>query len=357
MTFNPNEPYNLPSLPPQIEISEKTKELLADARQALEGLKASLEFFEDPHQLVQIPALQESVSSSEIENIRTTVQGALEDSVKEDKDKQQGNKEALKYRQAILAGWESLLDYSISNRTVLKIHETLDVKEAGKIRQQQNEIQNEFREVIYTPPTQSGLNSLLGNWENYVNKYEEHDPILKTIIAHYQFEAIHPFADGNGRTGRILMVLQLLEHHVLGIPAFYISGYLKNHSDTYKRLLLGVTENNNWEDYINFMLVGFSTQAIKTRVIIKKIHRLKIKLKRSIRESLPKIYSSELINALFTNPITFSVILAEDLGITRKTASKYLRELEEHGVLVGKKSGKYQLFMNQELIKILYEKV
>lgn len=199
MNFDPKLPYNLPPLPSQIEITEKTKELLADARQSLEGLKASLEFFEDPTHLVQIPALQESVSSSEIENIRTTVQGAFEDSVKEDKDKQKGNKEALKYREAIFAGWRSLLEYALSNRTILKIHETLEGKEAGKYREQQNEIQDEFSQPIYTPPPVNQLQELLGNWENFVNKHNEIHPIIRAIVAHYQFEAIHPFADGNGR--------------------------------------------------------------------------------------------------------------------------------------------------------------
>ena len=350
-------PYDLPLLPSTLELDSKTKDLLADARQALEGLRASLEFFEDPGQLVQIPALQESVSSSEIENIRTTVQGALEDSVKEDKDKQQGNKEALKYRAAIFSGWATMREYSLSNRTILNIHSTLEVKESGRVRSQQNEIQNEFSQPIYTPPAVSQLQKLLSDWENFVNNNTEIHPIIRAIVSHYQFEAIHPFADGNGRTGRILMVLQLLNDGVLSIPAFYISGYLKENSQRYKELLLEVTEKGEWKNYLNFMLTAFSIQALKTRIIIKNIHMLKMRMKRSIREKLPKIYSSELINALFTNPITFSGVLGDEVGVTRKTSSKYLKSLEEEGFLISKKSGKYLLYMNHELIKILHEKI
>lgn len=153
------------------------------------------------------------------------------------------------------------------------------------------------------------------------------------------------------------MVLQLLNDGVLAIPAFYISGFLKEYSTEYKALLLEVTETGDLENYLNFMLKAFSIQAIKTRMTIRNIHRLKTKMKRAIREKLPKIYTSELINELFANPVTFSGVLAKELNITRKTASKYLKELESSGFLISKKSGKYLLYMNHVLIKILHNKI
>jgi Fic family protein len=355
--FNPSEPFQLPPLPPAYQISPQVDRELTEARVALEGLKASLESFEDPGHLISIPALQESVSSSNIENIRTTVEGALEDVAKEERDQQSGNKEALNYRTAIFEGFKAMKSWAITERTMLEIHRNLKVKGAGKLRNQQNSIVDEYKDPIYTPPRSSNLHQLLSNWENFVNGDDNNfHPVIKSIMAHYQFEAIHPFVDGNGRTGRILMVLQLVQDKILPIPALYISGYLNEHSIKYKNLLLEVTKTQNWENYLKFMLLGFSTQAKRTRYIISKIQRLKLEVKREIRNDLPKIYSADLINHLFSFPVTFNKLMVEELEISRSTASRHLRALEDQGTLKKKKSGKYLLFINFRLMRLLMEK-
>jgi Fic family protein len=248
-------------------------------------------------------------------------------------------------------------DWGLGNRTILKIHETLKVKEAGRVRAQQNQIVDEFEEAIYTPPCVESLDSLLGNWENFVNlESSTFHPIVKAIIAHYQFEAIHPFADGNGRAGRILMVLQLVQDKIIPVPAFYISGYLKDHSTEYKELLLRVTKEGAWDEYLVFMLKGFRLQAIRTREIITNIRALKLHMKREMRKQLPKIYSTDLLNHLFNFPVTFTSGMEQELHISRTTAGKYLKILEKHGFLKKKKSGKYVLFANTALLRILFER-
>ncbi len=356
--FKPDYPYDLDLLPPKIEMDLEMVSALADARVALEGLKVSIDSFEHPYQLVQIPALQESVSSSVIENIRTTVQGAFEDSAKEEKDRLPGNREALNYREAIFSGWDSMKKYSLSSRTILKIHDTLEIKEARGFRSQQNSIIDELEDPIYTPPSATKIDALLQNWENFVNSEENKiHPVIKAIIAHYQFEAIHPFLDGNGRTGRILMVLQLVQDKVISGPAFYISGFLNEKSTLYKELLLKVTKNRAWKEYIIFMLGAFSMQAYKTRIIISKIQTQKIKMKRSIRSKFPKIYSAELIDHLFKSPVTFVGGMADDLSMSRTTAVKYLKILEENKYLKRKKSGKYIFYYNMNLLRVLFEKI
>ena len=355
--FNPNHPFELPPVPSKIDLSQETLLELVEARVALSGLSSSLEAFENKYQLIQIPALQESVSSSNIENIRTTVQGALEDSAKDEKDQQSGNKEALKYRNAIFEGWKSMDKWGLGSRTILKIHEVLDVKEAGGYRHQQNSIIDELGEPIYTPPSVASLSNHLSGWENFVNENSsEFHPVIKSCLAHYQFEAIHPFADGNGRTGRILMVLQLVQDKILPVPAFYISGYLKENSVRYKDLLLEISKNQTWDEYLRFMLKGFRLQAIRTKEIISKIRDLKLIMKREIRKELPKIYSADLINHLFESPVTFPTGMEKELGISRNTAGKYLGLLEKKGFLKKRKSGKYVLFANTELLRILFEK-
>ena len=195
---------------------------------------------------------------------------------------------------------------------------------------------------------------LIGNWENYVNMPDEHvDPLIRAIIAHYQFEAIHPFRDGNGRTGRILIILQLIQSGLLSLPVLYISGYINRNRSDYYRHLLAVTTDGKWHDFIEYMLQGFYLQAKETREDLKKITVLFDELKEQIRTKNKKLYSADLVEALFTYPIISPTKLASVLNKHYATTSKYLTQLADMGILKEATVGKYHLFANHRLLKIL----
>lgn len=230
----------------------------------------------------------------------------------------------------------------------------------GDYRSTPNAIQNtKTKEIIYTPPVQAQIPSLIGNLENYINlnfstNESDVDPLIKAAISHYQFEAIHPFGDGNGRTGRIIMVLQLIQERVLFLPTLYISGYINKNKSEYYRLLLAVTVDHNWRDYIIFMLNGFYEQAKETKIFALKIKDLYFELKQELKAKNQKIYSADLLDALFTFPIISPVKLAAEINVHYGTASRYLVQLEKSGVLKSKWMGKYHFFMNKKLLTVLH---
>ncbi len=239
---------------------------------------------------------------------------------------------------------------------ILGIKRKLLPSSSEEFRKLQNGIENSLtKEIIYTPPIASAIPELVNNWEKYVNdRTSDVDPLIRTAIAHYQFEAIHPFSDGNGRTGRILMVLQLIENGLLQLPVLYVSSYINKHKVEYYQLLKGVTENNDWNSYIRFMLEAFASQAKQTKEMLFQIRKLYHGDKRAIKKNHRGIYSADLVENLFCYPIITPVKLATELGIHYTTASKYLAELAAGGILtdVGK-SGKYHLFVHERLIKVI----
>ncbi|MFH0992142.1 MAG: Fic family protein [bacterium] len=193
----------------------------------------------------------------------------------------------------------------------------------------------------------------MSNWENFINAEDEIDPLIKCALAHYQFEAIHPFNDGNGRVGRILMVLFLIEQKLLSLPILYISGYINTNRSDYYRLLRAVSTDEKWNEFILFMLKGFHTQAKETKEsLLKLIHLLK-KTKERVKEKHKKIYTSDLVEALFAYPIITPVNLGKCLGIHYRTASRYLAELVKGKVLQEDYVGKYHLFINKPLMELL----
>jgi Fic family protein len=196
----------------------------------------------------------------------------------------------------------------------------------------------------------------MNNLENFINGsiLPEVDPLIRCAIGHYQFEAIHPFSDGNGRTGRILVVLSLVNAGILSLPILYISGYINKNKNDYYRLLLEVTTNGNWDEYILFMLNGFYLQAKETKDLLFKIMKLFFDFKKELKKDHKKIYSADLVEALFSYPVITPVKLANELGIHYTTASRYLVELEKSGTLSSKKIGKYHFFANKQLLQIIH---
>lgn len=357
MLFDPNKPFELPNLPPELSqedlFAPDIVQLLIKANSGLAELNGTCRAINNPYILLNIPILQESVASSEIEGIHTTIETALEDQVKSESEQDPSSKEALRYREAINEGLKSLETYSLSTRTILSIHKKLMPEKGGEFKKQQNKIAKGST-VVYTPPAPTSVDSLMSNWENYVHSSEvKVDPLIKAAISHYQFEAIHPFADGNGRTGRILMVLQMVLEKLLDLPILYVSGYLTRNRDSYYSLLSGVTERQEWIEFIKFMLTAINEQARTTQIVIFKIMGERNKLKKRLREEFKSIYSPDLLDHIFSFPVTYPTFMGERLDIAYQTASKYLSTLEGAGILTKRKVGRNVLYYNIALLSCL----
>ncbi len=355
--FDPIRPHDLPILPPSCDYKDQRfTELLIKARVELAELKGYSSDLSNQKLLLSPAILKESIASSGIENINTTMTHVLENQLFPESEQRIADKEVLRYRAAIDEGFESLRTYSLSTRTIKDIHKMLLTDYPGEYRKLEVKIQDsKTKETIYTPPLSGKVNDLINNLEKFMNIPDDIDPLIKAAIAHYQFEAIHPFSDGNGRTGRILMVLFLVKNKIINFPTLYISGYILNNKPEYYRVLLGVTKDNNWNDYIEFMLQGFYLQAIETKSFLFEIKKEHRKLKTYLKENHKKISSIELVDALSTYPIITAAKLSEELGCFWGTASEYLKTLKKAGILSDRKVGKYHFYMYKDLLKILYK--
>ena len=354
MSFNPLYPHQLDPLPPAVPLKNNDfSDLLLKARIELAELKGSCGQLPNPLLLTAPLLLRESVESSGIENINTTVANVLENQVLPEDQRSKPNKEVLRYREALHWGATNLSELSLSNRMILGIHEKL-LPEGGGYRRDQNHIVNsKTGEILYTPPAQTHIPSLIGNWETYVNENKGLDPLIRAAIEHYQFESIHPFTDGNGRTGRILMVLQLMRDEVIDLPILFISGYINKNRNEYYELLRGVTSKGEWHAFIEFMIQGFYVQAKETKETLRKVTDLHKELKHTIREDFAKIYSADLLEALFTYPVITPTQLAKELDTHYTTASKRLVQLAEAGILDSMKVGRNHFFINKRLVLML----
>ncbi|MCP4266427.1 MAG: Fic family protein [Candidatus Brocadiaceae bacterium] len=356
MLNNPACPHNLALLPPELDLKNQIfTDLITKARVELAELKGFSFSMPNPMLLLSPAIIKESVASSEIENINTTVIKVLQYQLFQEKEQTEPDKEVLRYKGAVISGFENLKKYAISTRLILDVQKKLMPTAYEGYRNQQNQIINSSnRDILYTPPLPSEIPNLMSNWEKYVNQPNgEIDPLIRSAIAHYQFEAIHPFGDGNGRTGRILMVLQLVNEKVLTFPILYISGYINSNRSEYYKLLGEVTSAGNWNDYILFMLKGFYLQAVETKLTLFAIMELFFEFKDALKKKHKKIYSADFVEVLFSYPIIVPAKLATELNIHRDTASKYLLQLANVGLLKESRQGRYHLFINEKLMKIL----
>ncbi len=363
MTFNKDYPFNdLPLIPPTegINIEDFSSELIK-ARAEIAELKGYLHSLPiDPMLIISPSILRESLASSEIENIHTTLADVLQAQLLLE-DVKQGSgadKEVLRYRDALMWGFKHLEEYGLSTRLILGIqHRLLPQKREGYKRDQNFIVDGLTMEKIYTPPSPTEMNRLMYNWENFTNsKDDKLDPLIRCAISHYQFECIHPFEDGNGRTGRILVVLQLVNEGLLGLPTFFISGYLIQNRVAYYKYLREVTANNQWEGYISFMLEAFYHQAKETKRVVLSAREEHSNFKKLLKIDYPNLYSADLVNALFKYPIINPGKLAEELGVHRVTASRYLKEMTAKGLLRETKLGTYHLYINHRLLDVMHNK-
>lgn len=347
----------LHNLPPdfnfkQVDILEKT--LSANIALAeLNGLILSI-----PHYEVLLLPLtaREAVASSEIENIFTTTLDLLEAELFPENNLSPAKKETLHYKHALLHGYNSVLKKEfISTNQVVDIQAILAPSKGGIRSIPGTKLMNNLGEVVYTPPQdKKEILSLMKNWEAYCNaKDSKEDALIRMAILHHQFESIHPFYDGNGRTGRILMVLHLMLEGRLRFPVLFLSGYLLKTKTDYYRLLQEVRTHNKWKEWILYILHAVEVQALETSGKIIKIKELQTKLKENFKNKLPKIYSAELADYLLSKAFYTQGDLVQTFSINRKTAARYLRLLVENKILKMKKVKKSNLYYLPEFIKIL----
>ena len=227
----------------------------------------------------------------------------------------------------------------------------------GEYRKHQNRLVNSMGETLYTPPTPQEVPRLMADWERFMNPSipNEIDPLIRTVAGHYQFESIHPFDDGNGRTGRILMGLGLVHETVLILPNAFISGYILEHRNEYYEVLRNVTFKGNWSGYFDYMLAAFKMQAEETVYLILKITSLFYEQQEMLKTAFKSMYSLELLSALFQYPAITPTKLAQEIGVHWETASTYLATLAARGFLTMKKVGKYLIYGNNPLLMLLHD--
>jgi len=356
--FNAAYPFNPSLLPPNINFGdERLLNLVIKARAELGELKGYSFSMPNPLLLLSPAIIKESLASSKIENINTTMIDVLENQLFPEIEQKEPDKEVLRYRDAIMWGYKNLKEYSLSTRMITGIQGKLMPTEYIGYRQAQNGIENSAkREIIYTPPVAASIPNLMNNLEKFMNisPSKQMDPLIRCIISHYQFEAIHPFSDGNGRTGRILMVLELINSGIINYPILYISGYINKHRNEYYKLLLEVTVKQNWYEYIAFMLEGFYTQAMKQNSSFLESCLFFLEYKKTIKRDFKNIYSADLVEILFSYPIITPMKLSTELGVYRNTASSYLKQLATNGILTEKRYGKYHFYANKKLLEVLH---
>jgi Fic family protein len=362
--WRPDRPYNdLPRLPPNIDL--ETKPVLKQcirARAALAELNQSAELIPNGAILINTLPLLEARASSEIENIVTTADKLFRH-LQAEGTADPATREALRYRRALLEGFATLEKRPLCTRTAEIVCTEIKGTEISVRRVPGTALVNLVsNEVIYTPPeTESRIRELLANWEQFLHAADPlHadtlDPLIRMSAAHYQFEAIHPFTDGNGRTGRVLNSLFLVEQGLLPMPILYLSRYIIAHKSDYYRLLLDITRKNDqsgWEQWLLFMLRGVEETATWTAAKISAIRDLAEEAVRLVRETLPKIYSRELMDVVFEQPYCriSNVVEAEIAG--RQAASRYLKALVSIGMLREQVFGREKLFVNVKLLELL----
>lgn len=354
-----NAPYiKLEKLPPlrekveTIEILRQTNKATA----ALAELKGIAKTIPNQAMLINAIVLQEAKDSSEIENIITT-QDELYKALTVNKTTVSAEtKEVVNYRKAIFHGFDLVKKQGfIKVNDIVSIQQQLVDSKSGIRSVPGTVLKNDTTgEVVYTPPQdKTEIIELLTNFINYYNLQDDLSPLINLAILHFQFESIHPFYDGNGRTGRILNILYLMLNELIDVPILYLSSYIIDNKTEYYRLLNQTNKFGKWEEWIMFMLKAVESTSNST---IKKITDIKNHLDLTIvtvQEKAPKVYRKELVELLFEQPYSKIEFVINKLGVERKAASRYLKELESIGVLESQKVGREILYVNRQLIEIL----
>lgn len=352
------ESEKLKKLPLKQDIeTRKVLKKLASAHRALAELKGIVSSIPNENILINTLGLQEAKDSSAIENIITTHDDIFKAELNLDGFKSLNAKEVQNYISALKKGFGLITKNKIlTNNDIITIQSELEKNNAGFRKVPGTALKNATTgEIVYTPPQDyDTILDLMTNLEQYINdeSMSEFDTLVKMAIIHYQFESIHPFYDGNGRTGRIINVLYLVMNDLLNLPVLYLSRYIIEHKADYYKLLQEVRETDNWENWILYMLDSVEQISKETIVLIGKIRDLIYEYKNLLRNNY-KFYSQDLLNNLFKHPYTKIEFIENDLGVSRITASKYLNRLAKDKVLKKEKLGTGNYYINEKLIKIL----
>jgi cell filamentation protein, protein adenylyltransferase len=355
-TWRPNRPFDaLPLLPPPVDLETKVVlKKCVDARAALAELKQAVELIPNPSMLINTLPVLEARASSEIENVVTTAD-TLFQHLSSDGAVDSATKEALRYRHALLESFTALEDRPLgSNMAEAVCSRITGVAMAVRSVPGTALANAATGSVIYTPPaTEQRIRELLGNWEHFLHMRDDIDPLVRMAAAHYQFEAIHPFTDGNGRTGRVLNSLFLVDQGLLPLPILYLSRYIIANKAEYYDLLLGVTREAAWDPWLVYMLRGVEETAQWTTNKVAAIRELADGTADFVRMRLPKIYRRELVDVLFDQPYSRITDVVKAGIVGRQAASRYLKAMVAIGVLRERKVGREMLFIHDRLLKLL----
>lgn len=343
--FPPNGPLETP----------KVLRTLVTAHRHLAELKGVARTIPNEGLLVSTLSLQEAQSSSEIENIITT-QDALYRYQLQPESVDPASKEVASYAEGLHAGFEEVRRSGLLTlNTIQKVQAALEGNDAGFRRTPGTVLRNDRTgETIYEPPEPPRIPDLMGELEEYLHADSDEDPLVRMAVIHHQFETIHPFYDGNGRTGRILNILFLAKEGLLDSPILYLSRYISQTKDTYYAELQKVRDSGDWESWLIYMLKGVATTARHTTGLVEAIGNLLQHHKHYIRNHY-KFYSQDLINNIFRHPYTKVAFVQEDLGVSRATATRYLDALAEGGILVKHRLGRENYYINKKLVRLLFD--
>jgi Uncharacterized conserved protein len=351
--------YQIPTLPLTIDVETKNVlRQLNKANRKLAELKGVALTIPNENILINTLILQEAKDSSAVENIVTT----HDDLYKAGLDLKEisisaSTKEVLDYAEALKYGFQLIRNNKIlTNNYIKDIQQKLENNSAGFRSVPGTTLKNQAGVVVYTPPQdKNDIERYMDNLQIFMNDHavSDLDPLVKMAIIHHQFESIHPFYDGNGRTGRIINMLYLVINDLLDLPILYLSRYVIANKGEYYKLIQSVREINDWENWILFILKGVEEIAGQTIQLVKEISKLMQEYKIKVRNLLKKSYSHELLNNLFSHPYTKIEFVMADVGVTRITATSYLDKLVQANLLMKVKSGRYNYYLNMPLINLL----
>jgi Fic family protein len=350
--------WELAELPLNIDLeTKKVLKALPSAHAALAELKGIASTIPNQSILINTLGLQEAKDSSAIENIITTHDDLYKSELNLNAFKSLNAKEVQNYISALKTGFELISKTKLlTNKIILQIQEVLEDNNSGFRKLPGTALKNAATgETVYTPPQDyNDILDLMANLEKYINNSEmqDCDPLIKMAIIHFQFESIHPFYDGNGRTGRIINILYLIMEELQTLPILYLSKYIIKHKSEYYIFLQKVREENLWEDWVLFMIKGVEETSKETIELTFKIKQLMLDFKHRLRDNY-KFYSQDLLNNLFKHPYTKIEFVVNDLGVSRLTAANYLNRLAEDNLLRKERLGTGNYYINEELFELL----
>jgi Fic family protein len=330
----------------------------AMAHKSLAELKGVISSIPNENIILETLTLREAKESSAIENIISTFDEVYQSNLFSNQFISPAAKDVHLYAQALKTGFQLVkANQLLTNNHILQIQEAVEQNMAGFRKLPGTKLLNDVTgQVVYTPPQDyEEIVSLMNNLELFINddSLMEADPLVKMAIIHHQFESIHPFYDGNGRTGRIINILYLVQKNLLHLPVLYLSRYIIKHKSSYYKLLQEVRETGNWENWLLFMLDGVEQTANESIILINTIKKIMQGFKQQIRSQFPKMYSQDLLNNLFKYPYTKIEFLQTELHISRNTAIRYLTALTKAGILVKHKIGRDNFYLNHTLFALL----